>query len=81
MRMEALVDVIHTATMLVVAVLTEHPSTRRAAVVNVVTAAAFVGADAVAAIRADRIMLGSLTGCAAHCRTLPGPVGEAKEAG
>lgn len=51
LRLEALVDVIHAGSMLGVAVLTKHPSTRRAALVNVATAAAFVGGDVVVAAR------------------------------
>jgi hypothetical protein len=47
-RLEALVDAIHAGTMGVVAVATDNRSSRRAAVLNVVTAAAFVGADIVA---------------------------------
>ncbi len=45
LRLEAVVDAIHAGTMAAVAVASDHRTTRRAAAVNVATAAAFVGAD------------------------------------
>jgi hypothetical protein len=45
LRLEADVDVVHAATMAVMAVATRHRSSRRAAALNVATATAFVGAD------------------------------------
>ncbi|KUI12336.1 hypothetical protein AU192_19915 [Mycobacterium lehmannii] len=85
LRMEAVVDVIHAGTMVVVAAATSHASTRRAAAVNVATAALFVGADTVAARRArsdhaspsgaNNLLLARDRVAGWCCRTLPYPVG------
>lgn len=85
LRMEAVVDVIHAGTMMVVAAATNHASTRRAAAVNVATAAGFVIADTVGAARA-RSDQSTLSGANSMlllrdriaewcCRTMPYPAG------
>jgi hypothetical protein len=51
---EALVETVHAATMVIAVTVAERPSTRRAAAVGLATAAAFVGADAIAAGRTPR---------------------------
>lgn len=85
LRMEAVVDVIHAGTMMIVAAVTDHASTRRAAALNVAAAAVFVGADALAAqrFRADRsgpasantLLLTRDRVAEWFCRALPYPVG------
>jgi hypothetical protein len=84
LRLETLVDVIHGVTMAVIAAVSHNDSSRRAAAVNVATAAAFVGADVAAASRSHNIAdspggnrMIRLRDQTARwlCRTLPYPAG------